>query len=776
MYSKGHLKIKYFLGVTLGIIASFLFLPSTVNAATEECSFSDSFSRTVKNQCMYMEQWPVQKVENIKKLKTFSLVLTNSSITESLNDNDKLEIKKEFAENVPIGWTQGSTVTKDFFVLSLQSDKRGSYLAILDKTNYRLIKLLKEDVKNEWKHIHSIWSLPGTNIIRIDANHSINSEADGLDKCYNITPVTSASNLIVSAKRFSMNCSSIAPPANRSHGDDGLVYQGEAIYISDAKKKYNYTILWDAGEKSWLKGSYLNNFIKIRCTDNDKNCVYQHESEGMHYHRHNKVISIKDVSDGSIVKMLYISHKDLDGEPEGISFDTNGDMYLTTVKQKGKYPYATISKIEKSVHQPSYISDELRNWFSTGSATMVERGIKVSEEVEESQRAVICNTNNLSEKDHLFCVSNIYNRIKKAIQLGSANTIPEIRNSTTRKLFNEAVAKFKKAKYIKTILTNIKTTKITKKTIESFDHGTIIGVLSDMLAAGGTQTKCAVKYFYKVSDSFAKEMVSGFKEKGTFNILQKYPWSKSRSKLNKIAFNAVDNNTITDDRVLLTANVQAPTFILAAKKTGSSPEDETLEESDADDQDGSSSDDDINTNVDISTNDDESAPTIEKNSWQDDSLDADDGDEDYDGVYEGDKEDNDGSDMGKDDPDIPSTSCDPSVEGDCEVYDGGFGQTASNADICNAAGVPEAVRSAAGCTNLGEDSLGNKFAGIINIIISVIAIVAVVGIIYGGVQYMTAQGDPGKIKTAKNTIIYCAVGLGIVALSAAIVNWVISIT
>ena len=41
---------------------------------------------------------------------------------------------------------------------------------------------------------------------------------------------------------------------------------------------------------------------------------------------------------------------------------------------------------------------------------------------------------------------------------------------------------------------------------------------------------------------------------------------------------------------------------------------------------------------------------------------------------------------------------------------------------------------------------------------------------------MTAQGDPGKIKTAKNTIIYCAVGLGIVALSAAIVNWVISIT
>ena len=778
MYSKGHLKIKYFLGVTLGIIASLLFFPVSVNAESEECGFSDNFDRNVKNECMYMEQWPVQNIKkgDITIEKKFSIVLTDSAITSNLTKLDKQAIVDEFAAQ-PIGWTQGSTVTKNYFVFSLHSDKRKSYLAVLDK-NYNLVKLLKENVLNEWGHMHSLWNVPGTDIVRIDVDHSGNASGDYRDQCFDLAPVAKTSTLIENAKSYKQSsCSSTAVPDHRSNGKDGLVYQADAVYYSDAKKRYNYTLLWDAGAKSWLERSaWLSQGVKTRCTGNDKNCIYQHESEGMHYSRHNKAIAIKDASDGMIVKTLYISHKALDGEPEGISFDSNGDIIMTSIKKEtnngASVPYITVSRIAKAVHQPSFINEDLKNWFSTSAATMVEKAIKMSEEVTAAERAVICNTNNLSESDHLFCVKNIYNRIKKAIQLDSASTIPSIRQSTTRKLFNEAVAKFKKAKYIKAILTNIKTTKITAKTIESFKHDTIIDVLSDMLAAGGTQTKCAVKYFNKVSESFAKEMIAGFEKRGTFSILRDHSWT-DRTRLTKVAY-SIDSNIVTKNTALLAVSIKEPAIVLAAKKSAA-PTDETLEENDAEDQDGSSSDDDIDMNVNIQTNDDEKAPTIEEKSWQDDTL-VDDEDEDYAGLYGKNGGTDGGDNDGDSDTDVPATSCDPSVEGDCEVYDGGFGQTTSNADICSTDGVPEAVKSAAGCTNLGEDSLGNKFAGIINIIISVIAIVAVVGIIYGGIQYMTAQGDPGKIKTAKNTIIYCAVGLGIVALSAAIVNWVISIT
>ena len=44
----------------------------------------------------------------------------------------------------------------------------------------------------------------------------------------------------------------------------------------------------------------------------------------------------------------------------------------------------------------------------------------------------------------------------------------------------------------------------------------------------------------------------------------------------------------------------------------------------------------------------------------------------------------------------------------------------------------------------------------------------------GGVGYMTSSGDAGKVKKAKDTILYGVIGLVIVALSFAIVNFVIS--
>ena len=63
---------------------------------------------------------------------------------------------------------------------------------------------------------------------------------------------------------------------------------------------------------------------------------------------------------------------------------------------------------------------------------------------------------------------------------------------------------------------------------------------------------------------------------------------------------------------------------------------------------------------------------------------------------------------------------------------------------------------------------------IINVVIGMLGIIAVVVIILGGIGYMTSSGDAGKVKKAKDTILYGIIGLIICILSAAIVNFVIA--
>ena len=63
---------------------------------------------------------------------------------------------------------------------------------------------------------------------------------------------------------------------------------------------------------------------------------------------------------------------------------------------------------------------------------------------------------------------------------------------------------------------------------------------------------------------------------------------------------------------------------------------------------------------------------------------------------------------------------------------------------------------------------------IINVVIGVIGFVAVAFIIFGGIQYTTSAGDPGKVKKAKDTILYGIIGLVVAMLAYAIVNFVLS--
>ena len=69
--------------------------------------------------------------------------------------------------------------------------------------------------------------------------------------------------------------------------------------------------------------------------------------------------------------------------------------------------------------------------------------------------------------------------------------------------------------------------------------------------------------------------------------------------------------------------------------------------------------------------------------------------------------------------------------------------------------------------------------GVVNNITSIafyaIGIVTVVMLIVGGVKYATSAGDAKAVTDAKNTILYALIGLVIVILSYAIVNFVLGV-
>ena len=73
-----------------------------------------------------------------------------------------------------------------------------------------------------------------------------------------------------------------------------------------------------------------------------------------------------------------------------------------------------------------------------------------------------------------------------------------------------------------------------------------------------------------------------------------------------------------------------------------------------------------------------------------------------------------------------------------------------------------------------DSNLQGSVINIINAIIGVLGLICVVVIIIGGVGYMTSSGDSGKVKKAKDTILYGIIGLVICVLAFAIVNFVIS--
>lgn len=80
----------------------------------------------------------------------------------------------------------------------------------------------------------------------------------------------------------------------------------------------------------------------------------------------------------------------------------------------------------------------------------------------------------------------------------------------------------------------------------------------------------------------------------------------------------------------------------------------------------------------------------------------------------------------------------------------------------------------AACNIEEDNSLWSTVSNIINVILGVLGVVAVLVIILGGITYTTSAGEPGKLKQAKDRILYGIIGLVIALLAFAIVNFVLS--
>ena len=77
------------------------------------------------------------------------------------------------------------------------------------------------------------------------------------------------------------------------------------------------------------------------------------------------------------------------------------------------------------------------------------------------------------------------------------------------------------------------------------------------------------------------------------------------------------------------------------------------------------------------------------------------------------------------------------------------------------------------CGKGGEQDMISTVGKVLTAVYGMVGILAVVMIIVGGVKYMTSEGDPGKIQSAKNTIMYSVIGLVITLLAFAITNFIL---
>lgn len=79
-----------------------------------------------------------------------------------------------------------------------------------------------------------------------------------------------------------------------------------------------------------------------------------------------------------------------------------------------------------------------------------------------------------------------------------------------------------------------------------------------------------------------------------------------------------------------------------------------------------------------------------------------------------------------------------------------------------------------GCDNSGQRSVSDVVKLVVNILSTIVAVAAVLVIVFAGFRYVIAMGDSSKIASAKDTIVFALVGLIVAAMAQVIVRFVLN--
>lgn len=74
----------------------------------------------------------------------------------------------------------------------------------------------------------------------------------------------------------------------------------------------------------------------------------------------------------------------------------------------------------------------------------------------------------------------------------------------------------------------------------------------------------------------------------------------------------------------------------------------------------------------------------------------------------------------------------------------------------------------------GNGDLGTAFKQVANTLIFVVGALSVIMVIIGGLRYVLSGGDSAGIKSAKDTVLYALIGVGVAIVAYAMVNFVIT--
>jgi len=90
--------------------------------------------------------------------------------------------------------------------------------------------------------------------------------------------------------------------------------------------------------------------------------------------------------------------------------------------------------------------------------------------------------------------------------------------------------------------------------------------------------------------------------------------------------------------------------------------------------------------------------------------------------------------------------------------------------VCD--GVNNVSGESGNCTN--DNSLNSLIRTAISVLSWLVGVASVIVIILSGFKYITSGGDAAKVKSAKNTLVYAAIGLAVAGLSQLIVYFVLT--